>query len=139
MRSLIVLGILVTAGLNVAVAQGQSNVCQVRVTTPQAGDKVNRQGRVRGTAKIPSGTYLWVLAHMKDLVEEWWPQGGRAATIDPQTGEWVIIVAYGREEDVKQDFEVAVVVVDGDTNTRLRDWFKTPRPREYPPIDFPPP
>jgi hypothetical protein len=100
---------------------------------------VGRDGRVRGTAKIPSGTYLWVLAHLKDLTEEWWPQGGRPASIDPQTGEWVIIAGYGRAEDVKENFEVAVVVVDANTTSRLRDWFKDAKAKDYPPIDFPTP
>jgi len=122
-----------------AVAQRTSTVCTVSVSTPLPGDNVGRDGRVRGTAKIPSGTFLWVLDHMKDLTEEWWPQGGRAASIDPQTGEWVIVAGYGRAEDVKQDFEVAVVVVNANTNALLRDWFKDAKAKDYPAIDFPTP
>jgi hypothetical protein len=109
----------------------------VNVSTPLPGDNVGRDGKVRGTAKIPAGTYLWVLSHIKDLTEEWWPQAGRPASIDPQTGEWVIIVGYGRAEDVKQDFEVAVVVVNDGTNSILRDWFKDAKAKDYPPIGFP--
>ena len=120
-------------------AQKASTSCEVKVSTPQPGDKVGRDGRVRGTAKIPSGTFLWVLSHMKDLTEECWPQGGRPASIDPQTGEWVIIVGYGRAEDVKENFEVAVVVVDANTNTRLRDWFKDAKAKDYPSMEFPSP
>ena len=120
-------------------AQKPPTTCEVTVSTPQPGDKVGREGRVRGTARIPSGTYLWVLSHMKDLTEEWWPQGGRPASIDSQTGEWVIITAYGRTEDVKQDFEVALVVVDANTNSRLRDWFKDAKAKDYPGIEFPTP
>jgi hypothetical protein len=120
-------------------SQETSVTCEVRISTPKPGDRVGRDGRVRGTAKIPSGTYLWVLTHLKDLTEEWWPQGGRPASIDPKTGEWVIIAAYGRAEDVKENFEVAVVVVDANTNSRLRDWFKDARAKDYPPIEFPTP
>jgi hypothetical protein len=122
-----------------AAAQNAPATCEVKVSTPQPGDKVGRDGRVRGTAKIPTGTYLWVLSHMKDLTEEWWPQGGRPASINPQSGEWVIIAAYGRAEDVKEDFEVAVVVVDSNTNSRLRDWFKDAKAKDYPAMDFPTP
>ena len=117
-----------------ALAQ-QAAKCEVKITTPQPGDRVGKEGRVRGTATIPTGTYLWVLAHMKDLVAEWWPQGGRPAVI--KNGEWVIITAYGRADDIKQQFEVAAVVVDANTNTRLLDWFKTVREKDYPPIEFP--
>ena len=64
-----------------AVAQKPSAVCTVNVSTPLPGDNVGRDGKVRGTAKIPAGTYLWVLSHIKDLTEEWWPQAGRPASI----------------------------------------------------------
>lgn len=134
-------GVLVLCGMVhlPSAAQQQSAICEVKVSTPHPGDKVGRDGKVRGTAKIPAGTNVWVLSHLKDLTEEWWPQGGRPASIDPRTGEWVIIVGYGRPEDVKEDFEVAVVVVDANTNSRLRDWFKDAKAKDYPPIDFPTP
>jgi hypothetical protein len=133
--------ILVLCSVLMLTAAGQtpSPVCEVKVSTPLPGDKVGKDGRVRGTATIPSGTYLWVLSHTKDLTEEWWPQGGRPASIDPKTKEWVIITAYGRPEDVKQDFEIAVVVVNADTNSRLRDWFKDAKAKDFPAIDFPTP
>src|SRR6185437_526051 len=103
-----------------AQAQAQPNACQIKVVTPQQGDRVGGEGRVRGTAKIPSETHLWVLSHLKDLTDDWWPQGGRPASINPDTGEWVVIVAYGRPKDINELFEVAVVVVNSDTNTHLR-------------------
>ena len=122
-----------------AIAQQASSTCDVKVSTPHPGDNVGHDGRVWGTAKIPADSYLWVLSHMKDLTEEWWPQGGRPAAIDPQTGEWVIIAGYGRAEDVKQDFEVAVVVVNANTNSILREWFNDAKAKDYPSIDFPTP
>lgn len=124
-----------STGAPTAVAQSAAK-CKVKITVPQPGDKVGKDGRVRGTATIPSGGYLWVVAHMKDLAAEWWPQAGRPAVID-KDGGWVIIAAYGRAEDVGQQFEVAAVVVDANTNARLRDWFKTAREHDYPPIEFP--
>lgn len=111
--------------------------CKVTITMPQAGDRVGKDGRVRGTATIPGGTYLWVLAHMMDLSAEWWPQGGRPAVIESD-GKWVIIAAYGESQDVQQPFEVAAVVVDANTNDRLRQWVAEGRKtNSYPPIDFP--
>jgi hypothetical protein len=133
--SIAVVSCLLFAGAPLAVAQNAAK-CEIKITTPQPGDKVGKDGRVRGTAKIPNGTYLWVFTHMKDLAAEWWPQGGRAALIDPDGG-WVIIAGFGRADDVGQQFEVAAAVVDANTNTRLRDWFKTAKERDYPSIEFP--
>jgi hypothetical protein len=119
-------------------AQKPPATCVVTISTPEPGDDVGRQGPVRGNAKIPPGTYLWVLAHMKDLTGDWWPQGGRPALFDPK-GDWVIITGYGRPEDVNQDFEIRVVVVGANTNTLLRDWFKDAKAKDYPPIESPTP
>jgi hypothetical protein len=125
----------ILASIPAAFAQ-QAAKCQVDITTPQPGDKVGQEGRVRGAATIPRGTYLWVLVHMKDLVAEWWPQGRHSAVIG-QDGKWVIIAAYGQAKDVQQEFEVAAVVVDANTNAGLLDWFKTAEEKHYPPIEFP--
>jgi len=128
---------LVLSGPNV-IAQTRAKTCEVKITTPSPGDKVGREGRVRGTAKIPDGTFLWVFAHMKDLAAEWWPQGGRAAIINKEDGSWVIIVGYGQQQDVKEDFEVAAAVVDGNTNAQLRQWYlQAQKTGSYPPIEFP--
>jgi hypothetical protein len=32
---------------------------------------------------------------------------------------------------------VAVAVVDANTNNQLREWFKTAKQKDYPPVDFP--
>jgi hypothetical protein len=111
--------------------------CAVTITAPKPGDQVTGEGEVRGIARVPNGTYLWVLAHPKAYAAEWWPQGGRPALIEPEGG-WVIVTAYGRPRDVGKPFEVAVAVVDAGTNSTLLDWVKTAKEREYPPIAFPP-
>lgn len=134
MRKLTLIIVLV-AGV-AAGAEENGPACAVSLLAPKRGDRVGREGKTNGIAKIPSGTYLWVLTHRKDFAAEWWPQMGRPAVIQ-QDGSWVIITRYGTSEDIKEDFEVAVVVVDANTNTQLRDWFKTAKERDYPPIEFP--
>jgi hypothetical protein len=129
-----VVAIALLAGTQAAAASDRQ--CEVTITTPQPGDQVGKDGRVRGTAEIPDGAYLWVLAHMKDLAAEWWPQGNRPAVVESD-GKWVIIAAYGRAEDVSAEFEVAAVVVNANTNARLLDWAKTAKDEGYPPIAFP--
>ncbi len=119
-----------------AAADEKPKGCSVRIITPQRGDKVGKEGKVTGFAKLPPGSFLWVLSHRKDLAAEWWPQMGRPAVIQ-EDDSWVIITGYGRQEDIKEDFEVAVVVVDANTNNQLRDWFKTAKQKDFPPVDFP--
>ncbi len=126
---------LLSVGVPSAVAR-DAVPCEIKITTPQPGDKVGEEGEVGGTAKIPGGTYLWVLSHRKNLSADWWPQGMHAAAIDAD-GKWVVVSAYGRAKDVGKQFEVAAVAVDGETNTKLREWFKTAKERDYPPIEFP--
>lgn len=127
------------AALAPVTTAAQAPSCRVEITTPKAGDQVGHQGRVRGAATIPPGTHLWVMAHMKDLALEWWPQAGREAVIEPD-GSWVIIAGYGVADDVGEAFEVAAVVVDENTHRRLQEWAATSKKtKEYPPIDFPTP
>lgn len=120
-----------------SIAQAQPGTCDVKINTPRPGDGVGSEGRVRGTATVPPGTFLWVLAHMKDLVAEWWPQGGRAAVIEGDK-TWVIVVGYGQPRDIGEDFEVAAVVVDANTNKDLQIWFaEAKKTKSYEPIPFP--
>ena len=119
--------------------EAEAAECTVEITAPKPGDQVGQRGKVRGTATIPPGTHLWVLAHMKDLVVEWWPQGGRPAVLDSD-GSWVIFAGYGEAPDVGEAFEVAAVVVDDNTNRRLQEWVEeTKETGDYPPIPFPTP
>ena len=118
-------------------AQGRATTCELEITTPSPGDKVDRRGRVQGRAKIPAGSYLWVLAHVKYLREDWWPQGGRAAAIDAN-GTWEIMAFYGEPQDIGEDFEIALAVVNEPMNTQLRQWAqKGKQTGKYPPIEFP--
>jgi hypothetical protein len=111
--------------------------CQVSISAPLQGSRVGAEGRVRGTAKIPAGTHVWVLSHMKDLAAEWWPQGGREALLEPDGG-WVIIAGYGQPQDAGEAFEVAAVVVSDGTHSLLKKWFDDAlRRNSYPPIPFP--
>jgi hypothetical protein len=127
--------ILVGVGLDPQNTAPSTN-CEVQVTTPKPGDKVGKEGWVRGTATLPPGTFLWVLDHMKDLDAEWWPQGGRPAVVKSDR-RWAIRAGYGRQQDIGEDFEIAAIVVDQNTNNNLLNWFKTAKAQDYPPLTFP--
>jgi hypothetical protein len=114
--------------------------CLITITSPKAGEVVGEQGSVRGTAAIPRSSYLWSLAGMKKLTArgQWWPQAGMALAID-RRGGWEAFVRYGEPRDYGQAFDVALVVVDEETNLRLEQWVgRATQSGYYPPITFPP-
>jgi hypothetical protein len=113
-----------------------SGTCEVKVFAPLASDRVGSQAEVRGTAKIPNGTYLWVFSHRKGMTV-WWPQNGRPVSTNGN-GEWVTIARFGAAQEVEQPFEFAVAVVDADTDNTLESYGRS---RDsgggLPPITFP--
>jgi hypothetical protein len=131
---------LLLMGLFALPVSGQRTIksCQVEVTSPKPGDIVGQRLVVEGKAKISSDDYLWVLVHLKVLPNEWWPQGGGPASIDPKTREWMILATFGNPQDVGLDFEIAVAIVDANTNRRLNEWYRESNAKnDYPPIEFP--
>jgi hypothetical protein len=113
--------------------------CESQITAPLDGENVGSQGKVHGKARIPTGSSLWVLAHLKSPQEDkWWPQGGGAASID-KDGTWVVEVSYGMARgDIGKDFEIALAVVSEHVNTSLRQWVqRADQTDQYLPIAFP--
>jgi hypothetical protein len=103
----------------VAAAAPAASRCVVNVTSPMPGEGVGKEGSVVGTAQVPPGSYVHVLAHRKDYVAEWWPQMSRAAVLTGAKGDFIMIAGYGVEKDVNSAFEIAVVVVGEDDHKRL--------------------
>jgi len=134
-RSLLLVGF-VLGVVSVTFAQTHpAESCDVRVTSPSEGDSVGPDGSVGGIARVPNGTYLWVLAHRKNI-NAWWPQGNGPADIDPKTGHFDVFVTYGQDRD-HGAFEVAVAMVGPEVNEVLTKWFDTAQARGYPPMRFP--
>ena len=109
--------------------------CAVEINEPRAGANVRGDALVRGKAKIPSNSYLWILAHRKGL-KGWWPQGGGDADI--KEGEWEVLVKFGTIGEIGE-FEIAAVVVDQLANEDLKIWVKDAPHNKYPPTSFPNP
>lgn len=117
-------------------ASAAAQECSVSIVNPKGGQIVNEDANVDGKAAIPPGRFLWLFSHRKGL-QLWWPQGGGAATIS-KDGKWQIVVTFGTERDVGREFEVAAVVVDSDTNERLRAWVtRAEETGRYPGIQLP--
>lgn len=90
-------------------AQGSGQECSVHIVQPKGGESVKSPENVTGTAHIPVGTKLWVLAHRKGLAV-WWPQGGASA--DLSGSEWAVLTFFGEPRDCGADFEVTARVFD---------------------------
>lgn len=124
--------VLVSVNLSIGTSLSPAQECSIEIRSPRQGDQIGRQGMVRGKAAIPEDAYLWVLVHIIGL-RGWWPQGGGSAELIDD--EWEVLAFYGQARDVGNDFDIAVAVVDTDTNSRLEKWVENGNP--WPPIPFP--
>ena len=119
-------------------AYGQPSM-KVEITTPEKDYlKVEKEMDVKGTATIPSGSYLWVLVHrVKGFKGLWWPQG--EAEINPLTKKWEAHVVFGGPQDIGFEFEIAAIVVNETEHAKLQDyWTKAMSSGNWPPIPMPP-
>lgn len=107
----------------------------VRIHEPRQGDRVGASGFVRGTARVPPGAALWLLARRKDQ-EGWWPQGSGPVAFGGE--QWGHPCTYGEAQDVGHEFEIAAVVVDAAAAQRLQRWIdEGRRSGNHPPVAFP--
>lgn len=95
----------------------------VKLTDPaRDGIEVKTGMTVKGTAAIPAGYHVWVLARRADFEGVWWPQG--EGKIDPPTREWKVAVTFGGVQDIGWDFDVSVIVVKEDDHIVLQNYRK---------------
>lgn len=110
--------------------------CVISIKEPYENAEVGRQTIVKGTAEIPRGNYLWVLARCSDYQPLWWPQ--REARIDPRTHQWRATVVFGESQDVGRDFDIGVIAVDEQGNAFLRNyWINAMKSGDWRPIEIP--
>ncbi len=111
---------------------------KVEITVPERdGIKVGRGMTVKGTASIPGGNYLWVLAHrMPGFEDVWWPQN--EGKVDSETKKWSVYVVFGQPQDVGYDFEIAAIVVNEKEHVRLKNYRENAmRTGDWRPIPMP--
>jgi len=109
---------------------------RVEILAPQSGATVTGVGVVEGSADMPPDSFLWVLAHRKD-VHGWWPQGAGPASVDQN--RWKVNVTYGGPEDKGADFELATLVVRPSTHQLWTDWvLRVKETGLFPPVQLPP-
>ena len=114
----------------------EQDKCDIKIIRPQNGSNVGRETTVKGTASIPIGNHLWVLARRVDFEPLWWPQ--REAKIDPKTHKWNATANFGEPQDIKRDFHLGVITVNADGHKELMDyWIKAMSTENWRPIQIP--
>ncbi|MGD0497224.1 MAG: class I SAM-dependent methyltransferase [Bryobacteraceae bacterium] len=114
----------------------KSGRCRIEILSPRAGETVGQAGEVEGSAEMPDGGYLWVLAHRRDL-DGWWPQGGGPVSVNG--GRWKASVRYGDPQDAGHEFEVAALAVGKPTHELWTDWAaRVEETGACPPVRLPP-
>ena len=83
---------------------------EVTITSPTNGSEVGKEIVVKGTAVLPPGQHLWVLAHRSDYGPFWWPQS--EAKPHPVSRVFEARAVFGVAADVGWDFQVCVITVD---------------------------
>lgn len=136
--SKLLIGIFVAAILVAGSAYAQKKEqFVIEIIDPRSDSKVGRETTVKGTALLPSGHYLWVLARRSDFKPLWWPQ--REAEVDPKTHKWSATAVFGGPQDIGWDFDIGVITVNAEGHALLRDyWIKAMRTGDWRPIEIPP-
>ena len=100
--------------------------CLVTVRSPAQGATVDWEVLVEGTAKLPAGSFLWVFIGPRGQ-NDWWPQGGGPAELNPD-GAWEVLARLGdRQEDAGKSYAIVPVVVDRTTHGLLQTYIRRGR------------
>lgn len=115
-----------------------SNLCfanEVSITSPNNGEKVGARVIVEGKSSISDGGHIWVLAHVKLLQGQWWPQPKPVVDHD---GNWQALVYLGGAQDVGMDFEIAVATFNKEQETEVLKYHEIGKKTgQWLPIMFP--
>jgi hypothetical protein len=113
-------------------SQGQE--CSSKFTSLQNHSIVTTNPvTVSGTAKKPVDAHVWVLAQAKGF-NGWYPQGGGERMLE--NGNWMSLVYLGTAGQTGY-FDIAIAVVNDQTNQMLNGWVSAAAEKGYPPIPFP--
>ena len=107
---------------------------QVSIVSPQDRDTVKSYVIVTGTVQITDDSFVWVLAHRKDLKKQWWPQDKPKVS----DGQWKAVVNIGAEIDIGKDFEIAVATFGEEVKKTIDEYFEIGKDfNRFLPIPFP--
>lgn len=104
---------LVTQG-DIAYSDDSGN--SVKILSPKNGEKVGGRIVVSGKSNVKDGSHIWVLAHVKLLQDQWWPQP--KPTVD-EKGNWQAFAYIGKPEDIGLEFEIAVATFNKESEAKI--------------------
>lgn len=107
----------------------------VTITSPKEGNNVGNRIVVKGTYEIHDGSQIWVLAHLKLLANQWWPQ---PKPIVDGNGNWQALAYIGAPQDIGFDFEIVAATFDDEAQAEiLRYHDHGNKTGQWLPISFP--
>jgi tetratricopeptide (TPR) repeat protein len=105
--------------------QNLSNL-NITIYEPQNGETtVSATPIIRGTfsGDLPKDKHIWVLVNPVDAPGLWYPQGeDNIDDLIKGGGTWAWKILLGGDPGKKSEFNIAVVLVDSETDTEFLDW-----------------
>jgi hypothetical protein len=83
--------------------------------------------RVNGTVSraLEEGEYMWILVNSFDSPSDWWPQTGGPIIPYRRNLTWEGMARIGGgEQDIGKEFEIVVLIMDANLNSKFNDWQK---------------
>lgn len=114
-QALAILLLLLLGSLQLADGQDVT-LNRVIITSPKEGDNVGNRIVVKGTSEIHDGSQIWVLAHLKLLANQWWPQ---PKPIVDGNGNWQALAYIGAPQDIGFDFEIVAATFDDEAQAEI--------------------
>lgn len=90
----------------------------LEIASPTPGANVQDGGSIKGTAHLPSDSFLWVFVGPSGSQPQWRPQGNGVIDVKGDLS-WEVPALYGKAGDTG-NFEIAAIVVDQKTNAHLQ-------------------
>lgn len=107
---------------------------EVALVAPSAGEEVGGFAIIEGTARVNDDSFVWVMAHRKDLQDQWWPQDEPKVTGD----QWKAIANIGGPQDIGHEFEIAVATFGPEVKEAIDRYFEIGREfNRWLPMSFP--
>lgn len=107
----------------------------LKISSPKNSEKVGAKVIVKGTSSIKDGSHIWILAHVKLLQDQWWPQ---PKPVVDDKGNWQALCYIGVPQDIGLDFEIAVAAFGKGAEAEMLKYFDHGnKTGQWLPISFP--
>jgi hypothetical protein len=107
----------------------------VTITEPKDGANVGQSYIIKGKSDVRDGSQIFVLIHVKQLTEQWWPQNKPIVQAD---GSWEAFGTFGGQQDIGRNFEIAVATFTGEDLKKIEKYrYIGQSTNQWLPIQFP--